>query len=261
MHANTSSLDFAAPVLLDGPQYRPVFARLLLAHGAGAPMDSPFLGEIAALLAGRGIAVTRFEFAYMAARRSEGKRRPPPRADRLIDEFAAAVAANRGGDAAAGDRAGKAGLPLLIGGKSMGGRVATLIADQLFAADLISGVVVLGYPFHPPKKPENLRTAHLEDLSAPLLVVQGERDPFGARAEVEGYTLSKSIDLVWATDGNHDLEPRVSSDTTRQANLEAAADAVAAFARRLAGGSSGPNPKRATAETEPPTPGKRRAKR
>ena len=79
------------------------------------------------------------------------------------------------------------GPPVLIGGKSMGGRVASLVADDLYAAGRIAGLVCLGYPFHPPNKPEQLRTAHLERLACPALIVQGERDPFGGRAEVEGY--------------------------------------------------------------------------
>ena len=123
-------------------------ARLLLAHGAGAPMDSSFLDTFAALLAERSVAATRFEFHYMAARRSGDKKKPPPRADRLVQEYESAVALVR-------DRM-PAGQSLLIGGKSMGGRVASLVADQLFAAGAIRGLVCLGYPFHPPKKPEQL---------------------------------------------------------------------------------------------------------
>ena len=134
--------------LTTGPD-RPI-ARFVCAHGAGAAMDSPFLKTVAALLADRGLSTYRFEFAYMAARRQGGSRKPPPKAERLMDEYRAAVAAV------------PAGAPLLIGGKSMGGRVASLVADELYAAGRIAGLVCLGYPFHPPKKPEQLRTAHLE---------------------------------------------------------------------------------------------------
>jgi predicted alpha/beta-hydrolase family hydrolase len=123
---------------------------------------------------------------------------------------------------------------VLIGGKSMGGRVASLVADELHAAGSIVGLVCLGYPFHPPNKPAQLRTAHLERLACPALIVQGERDPFGGRAEVEGYALSAAIRLHWASDGDHDLGPRGASGFTRKGNLAAAADAVAAFARELA---------------------------
>ena len=191
--------------------------RFLCAHGAGAGMEGPFLDTIAALLAERGIAVWRFEFAYMAARREGGSRKPPPKAERLMDEYRAAVAAL------------PAGGRLLIGGKSMGGRVASLVADELFAQGRIAGLVCLGYPFHPPKKPEQLRTAHLEALACPALIVQGERDPFGTRAEVEAVRLSPVIEFCWAGDGDHDLGPRGASGLTRKGNLAAAADAIAGF--------------------------------
>jgi hypothetical protein len=185
-------------------------------------MTSPFLETMAKLLAERGLATHRFEFAYMAARRQGGGRRPPPRAERLMDEYRAAVAAV------------PPGAPLLIGGKSMGGRVASMIADELHAAGRIIGLVCLGYPFHPPNKPEQLRTAHLERLACPALIIQGERDPFGGRGEVEGYGLSPAIRLHWVGDGDHDLGPRGGSGFTRKGNLAAAADAIAAFAREVA---------------------------
>jgi predicted alpha/beta-hydrolase family hydrolase len=197
-------------------------ARFLCGHGAGAAMESPFLKTMAALLAERGIATYRFEFAYMAARRQGGSRRPPPRAERLMDEYRAAVAAV------------PAGGTLFIGGKSMGGRVASLVADELFAEQRIAGLVCLGYPFHPPKKPDQLRTAHLEHLACPTLIVQGERDPFGGRAEVEAYRLSRAIRFHWVGDGDHDLGPRGGSGFTRKGNLVAAAAAVAEFVAELA---------------------------
>ena len=126
------------------------------------------------------------------------------------------------------------GPPPLIGGKSMGGRVASLLADELHAAGRIAGLVCLGYPFHPPNKPDQLRTAHLQRLACPALVVQGERDPFGSRAEVEAMRLSPTIRFHWVGDGDHDLGPRGGSGYTRAGNLAAAADAVAAFAKSLA---------------------------
>ena len=200
-------------------------AHLLLAHGAGAPMTSPFMEKIAGLLVERGLGISRFEFAYMAGRREDGKRRPPPKAERLVDEYKAAVAAVR-------ERV-KPGVKLMIGGKSMGGRVASLVADELYGAKQISGLVCLGYPFHPPGKPEALRTAHLEHLRAPALIVQGERDPFGSRSEVEALKLSPTIRFAWAGDGDHDLGPRGGSRFTRARNLAAGADAIAAFATAL----------------------------
>ncbi len=209
--------------LYTGPEDAPT--RLLLAHGAGGAMTSPFLEAIAKLLAERGIAVTRFEFAYMAARRVGGKRRPPPKAELLVDEYRAAVERL----IAAMPRTQK----LLIGGKSMGGRVASLLADELCAAGRIQGLVCLGYPFHPPGKPEQLRTQHLMELATPALIVHGERDPFGSRAEVEQLTFAPSIRFHWAGDGDHELGPRGGRGFTRRGNLEASADAVAAFANSL----------------------------
>jgi uncharacterized protein len=208
-------------LLMTGP--RQPAARFLCAHGAGAAMTSPFLEAIAKLLAERGVATIRFEFGYMAARRRGEGRKPPPRAERLMDEYKAAVAAVPPGPG-----------PLLIGGKSMGGRVASLVADELHAAARIAGLVCLGYPFHPPNKPDQLRTAHLEHLACPALIVQGERDPFGGRGEVEGYKLSRAIRIHWVGDGDHDLGPRGGSGFTRKGNLAGAADALAAFARELA---------------------------
>lgn len=199
-------------------------ATLILGHGAGAGADSPFLALISALLAERDIAVARFEFAYMAARRNGGKRRPSPKADMLDGEMTAAVRA-----LIALGVSGK----LAIGGKSMGGRVASHVCDALHREGLIAGLVCLGYPFHPPKTPERLRTAHLNGLTTPALFVQGERDPFGNRAEVEALDLPRSIAFHWAHDGDHDLGPRGGSGATRRGNMEAAADAVAAFLKGL----------------------------
>lgn len=194
--------------------------RFLCAHGAGAGMETPFLAVATKLLEERGIETWRFEFAYMAARR-QGTRKPPPKAERLVEEYRAAVAALPGG------------APLLVGGKSMGGRVASLVADELYTGGRIAGLVCLGYPFHPPKKPEQLRTAHLMGMVCPTLIVQGERDPFGGRGEVESYSLSPTIRVHWAEDGDHDLGPRGGSGFTRKGNLAAAADAIAAFAQKV----------------------------
>lgn len=199
-----------------GPADAPV--RLLLAHGAGAPMDSPFMNLVAELLAGRGVATMRFEFGYMAARRTGGKKRPPPRGESLMPEYR---------DAVSTAQAAHPEARLAIGGKSLGGRVASMVADDLFRSRQISTLVCLGYPFHPPGRPADLRTAHLTTLTCPTLIVQGERDPFGNRAEVEALSLSPSIRLLWAGDGDHDLGPRGGQGYTRRGNLEAAADAIA----------------------------------
>ena len=179
--------------LLDGPDHAAV--TLLFAHGAGAAMDSPSMTLFATAFAEAGLRVARFEFGYMAARRN-GTRKPPPRAESLIPEYAQAVADL------------DAGGTLVIGGKSMGGRVASMVADDLRAKGVVHGLLCLGYPFHPPGKPDALRTAHMEVLKTPCLICQGTRDPFGNRDEVPGYALSPSIEVHWFVDGDHDLKPR-----------------------------------------------------
>lgn len=199
--------------LIDGPDDAP--ATVMLAHGAGAPMDSRAMTAAAEALAATGLRVARFEFPYMAARREGGSARPPPRAETLIPAYRAAVEAL---DAPA---------PLIIGGKSMGGRVASMAADDLRTEGRAAGLLCLGYPFHPPGRPEKLRTAHLSGLRTPALICQGTRDPFGTRDEVSGYALSPSIDLFWLEDGDHDLKPR------KAVTGLTAADHMASVARRV----------------------------
>jgi hypothetical protein len=116
----------------------------------------------------------------------------------------------------------------------MGGRVASMVADELFAKEAIAGLVCLGYPFHPPDKPAQLRTKHLEGLKTPALICQGTRDEFGTRDEVRSYALSDNIEILWLEDGDHDLKPRktISGFSTAD-HLKTIADAVAAFAARI----------------------------
>lgn len=211
----------ATDFLFDGPED----ARLtvLLAHGAGAPMDSASTTAAARALAQQGMRVARFEFGYMAARRSGDGRKPPPKAEKVMPEYIAAI-----------DDLGPTNGPLIIGGKSMGGRVASMVADQLFEAGRIAGLLCLGYPFHPPGKPDQLRTAHLEAMTTPALICQGTRDEFGTRDEVSGYRLSPSISLLWLEDGDHDLRPRKSiSGFSAADHLETMARAVVDWAGRL----------------------------
>jgi len=197
-------------------------ATLLLAHSAGAGLDSISMTGIAEALAEHQLEVVRFEFQYMAASRSGGSRKPPPRAEKLIPEYQAAV-----------DELQSDG-PLIIGGKSMGGRVASMIADDLFEADRITGLLCVGYPFHPPKKPGNLRTQHLENLRTPTLICQGTRDPFGSIDEVSGYALSSSIQLHWLEDGDHDLKPRKRiSCFTQELHMKAMGTAVAKWVDQI----------------------------
>ena len=205
--------------LFDGPEK--ATTTILLAHGAGAPMDSASMTATAKALAAAGFRVARFEFAYMAARR-QGARKPPPRAESVQPEYLAAIAALGAKD------------KLIIGGKSMGGRVASMIADTMHREGKIAGLLCLGYPFHPPEKPQQLRTAHLADLKTPTLIVQGTRDPFGTPDEVATYKLSKAIELLWLEDGDHDLKPRKKiSGLTAADHLKTLADRVAAWSRTL----------------------------
>ncbi|TAJ18837.1 MAG: alpha/beta hydrolase [Dehalococcoidia bacterium] len=178
-------------------------------------MDSPFMRDFAALVAAEGVRVVRFEFPYMAARRT-GSRRPPDREPVLRRTWLEVIEALGGGS------------QVVVGGKSMGGRFASMVADEA----KVRGLVCLGYPFHPTGQPENLRTAHLETLRTPSLFVQGERDPFGTREEVEGYALSKRIRLLWMPDGDHSLKPRKSSGFTHEQHMQTAAQAVVEFVRR-----------------------------
>jgi len=166
---------------------------LILAHGAGAPMDSDFMNDMAARLAGKGINVLRFEFPYMAQRRVEGRKRPPNPQAQLLDCWRQVYAQVRP----------KVAGSLAIGGKSMGGRMASLLADELEA----DALVCLGYPFYAVGKPEKPRVAHLAELKTRTLIVQGERDALGTKEAVSGYDLSPTIELFWLPTANHDLKP------------------------------------------------------
>jgi predicted alpha/beta-hydrolase family hydrolase len=154
-------------------------------------MDSTWMNSMAQALAAAEVRTFRFEFGYMAARRS-GDRKPPPHAESLLAEYRDVVSIHEG--------------PVLIGGKSMGGRVASMIADELFGTRQVAGLVCFGYPFHPPSRPDQLRTKHLVSLQCPTLIVQGESDPFGTRQEVESYQLSSAIEVEWVTGADHDLK-------------------------------------------------------
>ncbi len=206
-------------LLSTGPQ--DAACAVLLAHGAGAPMDSASMNAVAMALAAEGLLVHRFEFGYMAARRT-GQRKPPPKAESLMGEYLAAI------EAIASSR------PMIIGGKSMGGRVASMVADDLHARGIIKGLLCLGYPFHPLGKPDQLRTRHLKDLKTPTLIIQGTRDAFGSRDEVAGYDLSPAIEILWLEDGDHDLKPRKKvSGISAADHLRAMARAVQEWSLRL----------------------------
>ncbi|QMV66040.1 alpha/beta fold hydrolase [Pseudomonas berkeleyensis] len=188
---------------------------LILAHGAGAPMDSPFMQRMAQSLAARGVRVVRFEFAYMAQRRVDGRKRPPNPQAQLLQQWREVYA--RVCQQVAG--------PVAIGGKSMGGRMASLLADELDAAALIC----LGYPFYAAGKPEKPRVAHLAELRTPTLIVQGERDALGNREAVAGYNLSAAIELHWLAAADHDLKPLKASGFSHEQHLDTATRVITDF--------------------------------
>lgn len=197
-------------VLLDGPDGAD--ATCVLAHGAGSPMDSPFMTFFANGLAERGVRVVRFEFPYMAAHRQGGRRRLPDRIAVLLDAWRAVLA-------------GRDPARTVIGGKSLGGRMASMVADEMG----VRGLLCLGYPFHPPGTPEKPRVAHLRGLATPTLILQGTRDPFGGRGEVEIYGLSPAIRVHWLEDGDHGFKPRKSSGRSEADALDEALAAAADF--------------------------------
>jgi predicted alpha/beta-hydrolase family hydrolase len=199
------------PLLVDGAHKARI--TMVLAHGAGAPMEHPFMNAIAQGVAGKEIRVARFEFPYMAARRNGGPRRAPDREPVLMQTWRDLVA--------------QLGCPerMVIGGKSMGGRIASMVADEIGAA----GLVCLGYPFHPPGAPTKLRTKHLEKLRTPALILQGARDSFGLPEEVAKYKLSPKIRLAWIADGDHSFKPRASSVRTYEQNLAEAIERIKSF--------------------------------
>lgn len=205
-------------------------AVLLLAHGAGAAMDSSFMNRLSNALAAHGIATARFEFGYMAKRREGGSKAPPPKADKLTGEFQTALqkllAEMKSEDLA---------CPVLIGGKSMGGRVAAMLAGGNSLPSRVRAVACYGYPFHPTGQSDApWRMEPLEQANRPVLILQGERDPFGNREELEGITLPEKVSVTYLEDGNHDFGPRGQSPATLDSNVTAAAAATAEFVSKLA---------------------------
>jgi predicted alpha/beta-hydrolase family hydrolase len=192
--------------LIDEPPGQAIPATVIVAHGAGGPMDTPFMNRFAEALAMAGFRVVRFEFPYMAARRAGHGQRAPDRTALLLAAWREAIVRHR--------RPG----PLFVGGKSLGGRMASLIADDVAAA----GLFCLGYPFHPPRRPDKPRVAHLAGLRTPTLILQGTRDPFGRQGEVTAYRLSPAIRLHWLGDGDHDFRPRRISGRSERQNLDEA---------------------------------------
>jgi predicted alpha/beta-hydrolase family hydrolase len=167
------------------------FATLVVAHGAGAGMEHPFLSGFTRALNEESVATLRFNFPYREAGRKFPDRPP------------AAIAAWRAAMEEAASRS--RGEPLWAGGKSFGGRMASMaVAEGMPAA----GLVYLGYPLHPPGKPEKLRDEHLYGLALPMLFVQGTRDPFATPGLLEGVVaaIGPSAALEWRQGGGHTFE-------------------------------------------------------
>ena len=188
-------------------------ATFVFAHGAGAGQNSEFMQLIAQGLASHNINVLRFNFAYMQLAEETGKRRPPDRADKLLTHFKTLLSEI------------DSHLPIFVGGKSMGGRMASMLLQESTA----KGCICMGYPFHPPDKPEKLRTEHLLNISKPVLILQGERDTFGKREEIYTYNLSPQVHLSYLYDGDHSFKPRKMSGFTLDDNLKLAINNTAEF--------------------------------
>ncbi|GAA5219184.1 alpha/beta family hydrolase [Corallincola platygyrae] len=206
-----SACDVNPNILVNGAE-QPI-ARLLLAHGAGAGMSHDFMSRLAEALSNQHLEVVRFNFDYMVQALEQQKKRPPDRLPKLVDCMT---------------RVGEQldhNLPLFVAGKSMGSRVACLVAEGLSAR----GVIAYGYPFHPPGKPERLRRDELEASAADIFVLQGERDPFGRSDEWSGFQLPEHVSLVAVKDGEHSFKPTKKSGVTQDDNIVFAAEQTARF--------------------------------
>jgi hypothetical protein len=189
-------------------------ARLLLSHGAGAPVQSEFCTHLAGQLAKQHIEVWGFNFAYMQ-KTLAGTRQLPPKMPVLMAELLEQI------------QQMPTDLPLIIAGKSMGGRVATLLAASDLVPTQVKAGIAFGYPFHPPKK-DSWRTEHFVDLKRPVLVLQGERDPFGSSDELAGKSWPL-VDIKWLQSGDHDFSPLKKSGFSQQQLIAQAANISRSF--------------------------------
>jgi predicted alpha/beta-hydrolase family hydrolase len=203
----------------------PPVATLVLAHGAGAGQASEFMTGFAAALAGRGLEVVTFNFPFT----ERGKKLPDPQP--VLESCYRSVLAHVAADPALGK------LPLFIGGKSLGGRIASHVASARDADDSgagtwwdrLRGLVFLGYPLHPPGKPQQVRVSHLPQITQPMLVVQGAKDTFGAPAELRLFfdVLPAHSDFYIVEQGSHSLEVPKRSGIPQAEVFAAAQDRIA----------------------------------
>jgi len=198
----------------------------LFTHGAGAGIESDFMKKMVRDLNKYGLQTIPFNFPYMKIMQETGKRRPPDRMPKLIQAFKDQLEIYQ-------DEYPK--KKLVIGGKSMGGRVASLVASEIEKAknNNISACICLGFPFHPPKKLDKYRGEHLSELNTPTLILQGERDTFGTRSEIDGYSLSSSVTVNFIPDGDHSFKPRVRSGHTLEGNIDLSVKKVIEFLASL----------------------------
>jgi len=208
-------------MLIDG---KPELGRVLFAHGAGAPMDSEFMETVAQALVAGGLQVVRFEFPYMQKRRNDGKRRPPDRQPKLLQHYGELIGKYK-----------EEGVPLYLAGKSMGGRMATMLADH----DSVAGCFVYGYPFYAPGKLDRPRIDHLQQIKTPVNVYQGTRDAMGRPEIVDSYELSPAVHLHWLEDGDHDLKPRKKSGLTQDEHIANAVESTLQFCQLISEGNAG----------------------
>jgi predicted alpha/beta-hydrolase family hydrolase len=203
---------------------------VVLGHGAGNDMRSEFMEYFATALSARGLAVVRFNFPY----REQTGPRPPDKMDVLVETYREVVAAS-------GKRTGSPPGPLFVGGKSMGGRVASVLCAQKYVTP--SGLVFLGYPLHPPGKPTELRSGHLAKIGRPMLFVQGTRDPFGTPDEVNGerkrLKLAGALQVVEG--GDHSFAAPKSMAGGQRAAMEGVADTIVAFCGKVLGRRASPD--------------------
>tara|TARA_R110002050_G_scaffold296302_1_gene456085 strand:- start:1843 stop:2511 length:669 start_codon:yes stop_codon:yes gene_type:complete len=197
-------------------------AQVIFAHGAGADMHHDFMTQITYLLNKININVLRFNFPYMDKRLTLGKRYPPDRMPKLLTCYKQVV-----NELMLMEDIKH--LPIFIGGKSMGSRVAATLASDADIYPLIQGVFCLGYPFHPTNKADKLRLDPLQDTCKPVLIVQGERDTLGSQLEIVDYNISHLCRCFFLKDGDHSLKPRVKSGFTHSQHMESAVNAIKLF--------------------------------
>ncbi len=189
---------------------------IIFLHGAGAGPNSSFISTLTHAIQRQKLSIARYEFNYMAQAQKERKRRPPERIPKLISELTEII-----------DE-----LPIpqvILGGKSMGGRIATMLLDH----PKIIACFALGYPFHPKSKPDKLRTEHLAQTQKPCLIIQGTRDPLGSKEEVPKYKLDSNIKFHWIEDGDHDLKPRKASGFSHAQHINKSVEKIVEFYKEV----------------------------